>query len=122
MTERVERLKRQSLEARPTLSPERALLVTEFYRDKTDPLQSPPVQRALAFREIMARKALYLGSDELIVGERGPEPKATPTFPELTCHSLEDLQILHARPKTSYRVPPEVLTRKKIGFDIPLGP
>jgi trans-4-hydroxy-L-proline dehydratase len=40
----------------------------------------------------------------LIVGERGPRPKAVPTFPELTCHSAEDLRILNSRPMTSYRI------------------
>jgi formate C-acetyltransferase len=28
-----------------------------------------------------------------------------PTYPELTCHSLDDLRILDSRPKTRYRVP-----------------
>jgi len=31
------------------------------------------------------------------VGERGPFPKAVSTFPELTCHSAEDLKILNSR-------------------------
>ncbi|MBN2199473.1 MAG: formate C-acetyltransferase/glycerol dehydratase family glycyl radical enzyme, partial [Candidatus Aminicenantes bacterium] len=107
MNERTQRLKARSLEARPWISSERALLVTEFYRDRNDPLLSAPVRRALAFREIMTRKALYLGPGELIVGERGPEPKATPTFPELTCHSLEDLDILNDREKIPFRVSEE---------------
>ncbi|MBM3296468.1 MAG: glycyl radical protein [Candidatus Aminicenantes bacterium] len=104
MTERTARLRTQSLETRPSISAERALIVTEFYRDGSGPLLSAPVMRAMAFREILARKALYLGPDELIVGERGPEPKATPTFPELTCHSLEDLDILNSREKIPFQV------------------
>ena len=32
-----------------------------------------------------------------------------PTYPELTCHSLEDLRILNSRPKTSYAVSDECL-------------
>ncbi|OGD27469.1 MAG: glycyl radical enzyme [Candidatus Aminicenantes bacterium RBG_13_63_10] len=107
MNDRIQRLRRRSLESRPTLSAERAVLVTEFYRDRSEPLLAPPVMRAMAFREILARKTLYLGPDELIVGERGPEPKATPTFPELTCHSLEDLDILNSRPKTPFLVSEE---------------
>jgi len=65
------------------------------------------ILRARAFRYLCERKTLYIGPDELIVGERGPEPKATPTYPELTCHSLEDLKILHSREKTAYAVSPE---------------
>jgi formate C-acetyltransferase len=50
------------------------------------------------------------------VGERGPAPKLVPTFPELTCHSVEDLEILNSRPKTWYRVDAECirLYREKI--------
>jgi len=63
--------------------------------------------RARSFYHLCERKAIYLGDDELIVGERGPRPKAVPTYPELTCHSLEDLRILNSRPKTSYAVSDE---------------
>ena len=43
----------------------------------------------------------------LIVGERGPEPKAVPTFPELTCHSVEDFHVLNAREKQPYTISQE---------------
>ncbi len=103
MNERTERLRRASLEAVPRISCERAELLTEHYHSELG-RHSVPVMRALAFRHLCQQKALYLGLDELIVGERGPEPKAVPTYPELTCHSVEDLRILNSRPKTSYRV------------------
>src|SRR5208283_4640711 len=45
-----------------------------------------------------------IGPDDLIVGERGPAPKGTPTFPELCCHSMEDLDVLNSREKISYAV------------------
>ena len=105
MTERVNRLRQASLQAKPSLSIERAALLTEFYRqDKT---MSVPIRRARAFQYLMEHKAIYIGKDELIVGERGPEPKAAPTFPELCCHSLEDLDILNSREKISYSVDDE---------------
>ncbi|MGB5529379.1 MAG: trans-4-hydroxy-L-proline dehydratase, partial [Ignavibacteriaceae bacterium] len=50
---------------------------------------------------------LYLGENELIVGERGPSPKATPTYPELCTHSLEDFSILNNREKISFKVDEE---------------
>ena len=53
------------------------------------------------------QKTIYLGPDELIVGERGPRPKAVPTFPELTCHSVEDLRILNSRLMTRYSISEE---------------
>ena len=35
--------------------------------------------------------------------------KAVPTFPELTCHSVEDLEILNSRPLTHYDVDEECI-------------
>ena len=106
MTGRVARLRQESLEAKPFISTERAELITEAYR-QTSAVTSVPIRRALAFRYLMERKAIHIGDGELIVGEKGPEPKATPTFPELCCHSLEDLDILDSREKIPFSVSPE---------------
>ena len=38
------------------------------------------------------------------MGERGPVPKAVPTFPELTCHSVEDLHVLDTRALQPYHI------------------
>jgi pyruvate-formate lyase len=109
MSERVARLRQQSLDAIPTVSPERAELMTEFYRQDLGPV-SPPVRRALAFKYLMEHRAICINDGELIVGEKGPAPKATPTYPELCCHSLQDLDILNSREKISFAVSPQ--TRK----------
>ncbi|HTS65679.1 MAG TPA: pyruvate formate lyase family protein, partial [Candidatus Acidoferrales bacterium] len=106
MTERVARLRQCSLDTKPWLSLERAALLTEFYRNGT-PAVSLPVQRARALEFLMERKTIYIGPEELIVGERGPGPKGTPSYPELCCHSMEDLEILDTREKISYRVDEE---------------
>ncbi|HTP02946.1 MAG TPA: trans-4-hydroxy-L-proline dehydratase [Anaerolineales bacterium] len=106
MTERVCRLRQESLAAVPTISTERAELMTEFYRRHTE-LTSAPMRRALAFQYLMEHKQICLGEGELIVGEKGPAPKATPTYPELCCHSLKDLDILDSREKVSFKVSPE---------------
>ena len=102
MNERVRRLRQASLDAKPWLSRERAELMTEFYRHSRE--TSAPVRRALAFEYLMENKTIYIGDGELIVGERGPAPKGTPTYPELCCHSLQDLQILNDRKKISFAV------------------
>ncbi|MCD6290390.1 MAG: pyruvate formate lyase family protein, partial [Anaerolineae bacterium] len=106
MTERVARLREQSLTAKPTLSTERAELLTAFYKQDLG-LMSVPVQRALAFKYIMEHRTIYIGDGELIVGEKGPFPKAAPTYPELCAHSLEDLEILNSRDKISFAVSEE---------------
>lgn len=104
MTERINKLREQSLTALNTVSPERALLVTEFYRTKEAGQLSIPVQRAMAFRHIMTNKQICILEGELIVGERGPAPKATPTYPEICLHSPEDLELIHSRPRVSFHV------------------
>jgi formate C-acetyltransferase len=102
MTPRVAALRAQSLSTQPWISAERAELITEFL--KSAPPFSPPMRRALAFKHLMERKAIHIGEGELIVGERGSAPKATPTYPELCCHSLDDLDVLHTRDRIAYRV------------------
>ncbi len=106
MNTRIARLRQKSFETKPSISIERALLETEFYKENYGKF-SLPVLRALCFEDLCARKTIYLGDDELIVGERGPAPKVVPTFPELTCHTAEDLRILNDRQMTNYRVTPE---------------
>ena len=102
MTERVARLRQCSLDTRPWLSLERAELLTDFYRD-AGPL-SPPLLRAGALRHILEHRTIYIGPEELIVGERGPAPKSAPTYPEICCHTMEDFEILNSREKISYCV------------------
>ena len=78
-----------------------------------------PVMRALNFKNLCEKKTIYIGKDELIVGERGPKPKAVSTFPELTCHSREDLEILNLRKQQNYTVDPkdiEIYEEKVIPF------
>ena len=107
MTERVRKLRQQSLDAQETVSSERAELVTDFYQEMGPARLSSasiPLQRALLFSHLMEHKSIFIGEGELIVGEKGPAPKAAPTYPELCCHSLEDLDILDSRPKTSFKV------------------
>ncbi len=103
MNERVARLRAASVAARPTISVERARLITGFYQDQFGK-HPAPIMRALAFRHLCEHKTVTIEPDELIVGERGPASKACPTYPELTCHSLDDLRTLDLREKTSYDV------------------
>jgi formate C-acetyltransferase len=107
MNERVKRLREESVKTKPYITPERAVLITDFYRSDIAGSLSTPVKRALAFKHLLENKEIWIGEDELIVGERGPSPKAVPTYPEICCHSLEDLDILNSRKKTPYAVDEE---------------
>ena len=103
MTERIRKLREQRLNAENRISAERALLITEFYQSGMADAEPVPVQRALAFKYILEHKYICVNEGELIVGERGPAPKATPTYPEICIHSLQDLEILNDRPKVSFK-------------------
>ncbi len=106
ISERVAFLREESYLSEPSISVERARILTDFYRN-FERIYSVPVLRALSFRELCAKQSIYIGARELIVGERGPQPKAVPTFPELTCHSVQDLRILNTRELQRYIVSEE---------------
>ena len=106
MNDRIKRLRQQNFDTPTTLSIERALIETAFYKENYGTMPTP-VLRARNFYEICKKKTLYIGDDELIVGERGPQPKAVPTFPELTCHSVEDLHTLNERELQRYTISQE---------------
>jgi formate C-acetyltransferase len=116
MNERIRKLREQSINTKPYITPERAILITEFYKNAVASQLSTPVRRALAFKHVLENKKIHVGDGELIVGERGPAPKAVPTYPEICCHSLEDLEILSTRKKTPYAVDEE--TRRIYKNDI----
>ncbi|NHJ39959.1 MAG: formate C-acetyltransferase/glycerol dehydratase family glycyl radical enzyme, partial [Asgard group archaeon] len=104
MIDRVAKLRNQSKNTIPSLNIERAKLLTEFYQKELDNETSTPVTRALAFKYLLENKTICINEGELIVGERGPSPKATSTYPEICCHSMEDLEILNSREKISFKV------------------
>jgi len=108
MNERISRLRKQSLEVKPYISLERAKLLTKFYRTNSDN-DSIPIKRAKAFKYILENKEICINHDELIVGERGPQPKATPTYPEICSHSIDDFRILNSREKISFLTSKETM-------------
>ena len=107
MNERVAMLRKQSLETVPYIDITRARLYTEAYK-LYEGTVSVPELRAKAFYHYMQHRPLCINPGELIVGEKGDGPQGAPTFPELCCHTLEDLEILDTREKIFFRVSPEV--------------
>lgn len=107
MNKRIQKLRKESVEGNPYITGERARLVTEVYGKHSGKV-SQPVLRALVFKHIMENKTIAIPDGELIVGERGPAPLATPTYPELCCHSEEDLDIINNREKISFKVSDEL--------------
>lgn len=107
ITERIEELRTQSVEKDPELSPERAVLLTEFYENKDQESDSTPVTRAKSFKYLMENVSLPVEEGQLIVGLRGTGVKEIPTFPEISTHSSSDLDILDSREKNPYHVDQE---------------
>jgi formate C-acetyltransferase len=119
MNDRIKKLREQSLKAEARISLERAELLTEFYKSDEAKTYSTPIKRAKAFEYLLTHKALCINDGELIVGERGPEAKATPTYPELCTHSIEDFEILNTREKVPFKVDErlkDIQTEKIIPF------
>lgn len=103
MNERVRKLRKQSMEAVPHIDIERAKLITEAYK-KYEGSVSIPELRAIAFKYYMENRTLCINEDELIVGEKGDSPQASPTFPELCCHTLEDMDVMDSRDIIFFKV------------------
>ncbi|CEQ17070.1 trans-4-hydroxy-L-proline dehydratase [Paraclostridium sordellii] len=105
--ERTKKLRKQSLDTQPFITIERARLMTEGYK-KYEGSVEIPVLRALAFKHYMENRTLCINEGELIVGEKGDSPQSTPTYPELCCHTMEDLDIMDRRDIISFKVSDDV--------------
>jgi len=105
MNTRIHTLRHESETTQPRICMERALLETEAYK-KYEGTVSIPELRALAFKHIMENKTLWIGEGELIVGEKGSGPQSAPSFPEICCHTTEDLNVMNERELVSFKVTP----------------
>lgn len=103
MNERIRRLREQSENTPPRLYLERADLETDVYL-KYEGTVSVPELRALTLKHVMESKTLCINDGELIVGEKGDGPQSAPTFPELCCHTMEDMQVMNDRELISFKV------------------
>ena len=106
MNERIQKLREISVTTPVHIDLERAKIETDFYREN-DGKYSIPVMRAMTLKEYFSKKTLYLGDGELIVGEKGKDPQASPTFPELCCHSEEDMIVMSERDLVSFKTTEE---------------
>ncbi|MHA1587499.1 MAG: trans-4-hydroxy-L-proline dehydratase [Candidatus Thorarchaeota archaeon] len=108
MSKRVQHLREQSVNTKPYISTERAELLTTFYENRAADEVSIPVTRALALKYLLEHRTIWIGDGELIIGERGPSPRATSTYPELCCHTIHDLEAMNLRERTPFLVSEEV--------------
>ena len=105
--ERTRKLREESMKATPYITIERARLITQAYK-KYEGTVEIPVLRGLAFKYYMENRTLCINDGELVVGEKGEGPQGAPTYPELCCHSLEDLDVMDQRDIISFKVSDEI--------------
>lgn len=106
MNDRIKMLRQQSLDTPAHIDMERARIETETYK-KYEGTVSIPELRALVLKDYFANKTLYIGEGELIVGEKGDSPQASPTFPELCCHTIADMHVMNDRELINFKVKDE---------------
>ncbi len=87
MTGRIARLREQLMATQPEICPERARIFTESIK-KTEG-QPIVVRRAKGFYEVLDKMSIYLGEDELVVGNQASKPKSSPIYPEYSIEWLK---------------------------------
>ncbi len=106
MNERIKKLRKLSVDTQPHIDLERAISETKTY-EKYEGAVSIPELRGQVLKDYFSTKTLYIGEGELIVGEKGDSPQAAPTFPELCCHTLEDMHVMNDRELINFKVKDE---------------
>ncbi len=99
------RIKEALLSTPVHLCPERALLVTQYFKKHDDPSEPMPVRQAKALRHILANKSVHIYPHELIVGNVGSYRISAITQPELAgVFMSEDLLWIERRKTTPLRI------------------
>jgi len=115
LSDRLERLKDMFQESEPQVYAERALLVTQAYRDTEG--ERPALRRAEALDRILREGSILIREGELIIGSKAPTPKGSPLYPEFNTRWIEkELDTLHKRDETPFYVSGE--TKAAIKKDI----
>ncbi|HPC48187.1 MAG TPA: pyruvate formate lyase family protein, partial [Deltaproteobacteria bacterium] len=104
--ERFGRIRRALLAEPARLCIERALLVTEFFKEHDDPSEPMVVRKARALRYILRNKAVRIYPDELVVGGVGTHRRSVIIQPELAGTVMcQEILWMGRRRTNPYRVP-----------------
>ena len=103
---RFEGIKRELLASKVRLCPERAYLITDYFKHHTDRKDSVIIRQAKALRHLFERKTVRIHTDELIVGNMGSERISAILQPELASVFMsEDLLWIDKRKTTPFQMP-----------------
>jgi len=87
MTERIARLREQLMATQPEICPERARIFTgSMKKTEGEPIV---IRRAKGFYEVLDKMSIYLGEEELVVGNQASKPKSSPIYPEYSIEWLK---------------------------------
>lgn len=115
-TERVERLKRMIVDAVPYVESERAVLVTESYKE-TEGL-SPILRRAKAAEKIFNNLPITIREDELVVGAITKNPRSTEICPEFSYDWVaKEFNTMGTRVADPFQIPKETVKELSDAFE-----
>ncbi len=80
---RFDRIKAALMESPVNLCPERALLITEYFKSHDDKKEPVVIRKAKAFRHLLLHKSAKIWPDELIAGNMGKKRRSAIIQPEL---------------------------------------
>ncbi len=82
-SERFKRIRAELISSPLHLCPERAVLITEYFKDHDDPSEPMVVRKAKALKYLLENKSVVIYPDELISGNVGAERRSVLMHPEL---------------------------------------
>jgi pyruvate formate-lyase/glycerol dehydratase family glycyl radical enzyme len=106
ISERIAKLKNNTLSALPTICTERARFYTEAYQKYQD---SPVIlKRAYALEKTLKEMTIFIDEGELIVGNHSSRLRSAPIFPEyVTAWILKELDEFDKRPGDAFFITEE---------------
>ena len=82
LTDRMQAFREETLDQKPYIDAERAVLVTEAY--KANQNQPPVMKRALGLKNILENMSIYIEDKSLLAGNQSTKNCNAPIFPEYT--------------------------------------
>ncbi len=83
VSQRFSRIKRELLSTHVNLCPERAILITDYFKHRDNPREPTIIRRAKALSHLLGHKSVKIFPDELIVGNMGSHRVSALIQPEL---------------------------------------
>ena len=107
---RIQKLRSTYFATDPSISHERAVLLTQSYKESEG--QPMVLRRAMAVKKILEEMTIYVKEDDLLVGNTAASPRAAEIFPEFSVNWIEnelngDPYFFDKRPGDAYQVTEE---------------